>query len=217
MAGFNGKYFAAVRMCRLFWPCSRRRRARVVNIAGAAGRTPDAELPDRRLGQRRDDEFHQGLVGPRQARRRQRQRDPARHDRDRPGDGLCMKQRAAALNISIDEAKKQALAEGRRAADRHRRGYRGADAVPLLPGRAAYPGNADHGRRRRHRRDVVAFGADRRCTSVSALASFTPRAGRRWRAYASRMRGGGESCPSPRPSPRKPYRSNNATSSTCAE
>lgn len=40
--GFATKFFGAVRLCRLFWPMLKEAGGHVVNIAGGAGRTPDA-------------------------------------------------------------------------------------------------------------------------------------------------------------------------------
>ena len=40
--GFALKYYAAVRLCRLFWPMLKEREGHVVNIIGGAARTPDA-------------------------------------------------------------------------------------------------------------------------------------------------------------------------------
>ena len=40
--GFALKYFAAVRLCKLFWPMLKEREGHVVNIIGGAARTPDA-------------------------------------------------------------------------------------------------------------------------------------------------------------------------------
>jgi NAD(P)-dependent dehydrogenase (short-subunit alcohol dehydrogenase family) len=40
--GFALKYFACVRLCRLFWPMLKDAKGRVVNIIGGAARTPDA-------------------------------------------------------------------------------------------------------------------------------------------------------------------------------
>src|SRR5690349_4414328 len=40
--GFALKYFAAVRLCRLFWPMLKESGGHVVNIIGGAARTPDA-------------------------------------------------------------------------------------------------------------------------------------------------------------------------------
>ena len=40
--GFALKYFACVRLCKLFWPMLKEREGHVVNIIGGAARTPDA-------------------------------------------------------------------------------------------------------------------------------------------------------------------------------
>jgi NAD(P)-dependent dehydrogenase (short-subunit alcohol dehydrogenase family) len=42
--GFALKFFAAVRLCRLFWPMLREREGHVVNIIGGAARTPSADF-----------------------------------------------------------------------------------------------------------------------------------------------------------------------------
>jgi NAD(P)-dependent dehydrogenase (short-subunit alcohol dehydrogenase family) len=42
--GFALKYFACVRMSRLFWPMLRDAKGRVVNVVGGAARTPDAQF-----------------------------------------------------------------------------------------------------------------------------------------------------------------------------
>jgi 3-oxoacyl-[acyl-carrier protein] reductase len=42
--GFALKYFACVRLCRLFWPMLKQARGRVVNIVGYTARNPNPEL-----------------------------------------------------------------------------------------------------------------------------------------------------------------------------
>jgi NAD(P)-dependent dehydrogenase (short-subunit alcohol dehydrogenase family) len=42
--GFALKYFAAVRLCRLFWPLLKDARGNVINIIGGAARTPGADF-----------------------------------------------------------------------------------------------------------------------------------------------------------------------------
>ena len=82
--GFALKFFACVRLSRLFWPMltssqgprrqhHRRRRAEARR-----------RFPHRRLGQCGDGQFQQGAFGPRQERRRQRQRHPPGPHGDRP-------------------------------------------------------------------------------------------------------------------------------------
>ena len=82
--GFALKFFAAVRLTRLFWPLLKTAHGSVVNIVGGAARTPGPGVFDRRFGQRRHGQFHQGPGRARQPRRRQYQRHPSRPDPDRP-------------------------------------------------------------------------------------------------------------------------------------
>ena len=111
LAGFNGKYFAAVRMSRLFWPLLAKAEGSLVNIAGAAGRVPDANFLVGGSANAAMMNFTKGLSG-------LGKRDnvnvnvilPGMTETDRVMD--LMKQRSAALNISLDEAKKQALSKG---------------------------------------------------------------------------------------------------------
>jgi 3-oxoacyl-[acyl-carrier protein] reductase len=111
LAGFNGKYFAAVRMSRLFWPLLAKAEGSLVNIAGAAGRVPDANFLIGGSANAAMMNFTKGLSG-------LGKRDnvnvnvilPGMTETDRVMD--LMKQRSAALNISLDEAKKQALSKG---------------------------------------------------------------------------------------------------------
>jgi NAD(P)-dependent dehydrogenase (short-subunit alcohol dehydrogenase family) len=42
--GFALKYFAAVRLCRLFWPMLKEAHGNVINIIGGAARTPGADF-----------------------------------------------------------------------------------------------------------------------------------------------------------------------------
>ena len=42
--GFALKYFAAVRLCRLFWPLLKEAQGSIINIIGGAARTPGAEF-----------------------------------------------------------------------------------------------------------------------------------------------------------------------------
>jgi 3-oxoacyl-[acyl-carrier protein] reductase len=42
--GFALKYFAAVRLCKLFWPLLKTARGSIINIIGGAARTPGAEF-----------------------------------------------------------------------------------------------------------------------------------------------------------------------------
>jgi NAD(P)-dependent dehydrogenase (short-subunit alcohol dehydrogenase family) len=73
--GFALKFHAAVRLSRLFWPMHQYRRQRRSHAA--------ADLPHRRRGQRGAHQFLEGPCRPWQARRRECQRHPSRHDRDR--------------------------------------------------------------------------------------------------------------------------------------
>jgi NAD(P)-dependent dehydrogenase (short-subunit alcohol dehydrogenase family) len=42
--GFALKYFACVRLCRLFWPLLKAAQGHIVNVVGGAARTPEAEF-----------------------------------------------------------------------------------------------------------------------------------------------------------------------------
>ncbi|BAT58379.1 bacilysin biosynthesis oxidoreductase YwfH [Variibacter gotjawalensis] len=111
IAGFNGKYFAAVRMSRLFWPMLVAAKGSLVNIAGVAGRQPDPNFLVGGSANAAMINFSKGLAG-------QGKKDdvnvnvilPGITETDRVMD--LMKQRAAALNISMDEARKQTLTKG---------------------------------------------------------------------------------------------------------
>ena len=72
------KYYAAVRLTRLFWPLLKAAHGNIVNIIGGAARTPGAGFSHRRLGQCGLGEFRQGPHRARQPRRHQRQRHPSR-------------------------------------------------------------------------------------------------------------------------------------------
>ena len=87
--GFALKFFGCVRLCRLFWPQLKAAHGHVVNIIGGAARTPDPEFLIGGSVNAAMHNFTKGLCRAGQARRRQRQRDPARDDRNRAGRAAC--------------------------------------------------------------------------------------------------------------------------------
>jgi 3-oxoacyl-[acyl-carrier protein] reductase len=108
--GFSGKFFGAVRMCRLFWPLLKAAEGKIINIAGGAGRTPDFNFLIGGAANAAMLNFTKGLSG-------LGKKDgvnvnailPGMTETDRVMD--LIRQRATAMNISIDESRKQALAK----------------------------------------------------------------------------------------------------------
>lgn len=88
--GFALKFFAAMRLTKLFWPLLKELRGSIVNIIGGAARTPG---PDFLIGGAVNAamaNFAKGADRAGQSRRRQHQRHPSRFDADRPGrDAVC--------------------------------------------------------------------------------------------------------------------------------
>ena len=83
--GFALKFYAAVRLTRLFWPLLKQAHGSIVNIVGGAARTPG---PDFLIGGAVNAamaQFRQGPDRARQPRRHQHQRRASRADADRPG------------------------------------------------------------------------------------------------------------------------------------
>ena len=58
--GFALKFYSYVRLSRALWPLLKDAQGSVVNIIGGASKTPTRQLHDRRRGQRRDHQLHQG-------------------------------------------------------------------------------------------------------------------------------------------------------------
>jgi 3-oxoacyl-[acyl-carrier protein] reductase len=103
--GFGLKVFGAIRLCRLFWPMLKETEGHVINIAGGAGRTPDANFLVGGAANAAMMNFTKGLSG-------LGKRDgvnvncilPGMTETDRVMD--LIEQRAKATGTSIDEARK---------------------------------------------------------------------------------------------------------------
>ena len=108
--GFALKYFAAVRLSKLFWPMLKDARGPRRQHHRRRGAHARSAVPGRRLGECRLRELRQGARRPRQEGRRERQRDPSGHDRDRPHRQL-FEQRAAASGTTPEEIRKQTMAK----------------------------------------------------------------------------------------------------------
>src|SRR5262249_55359697 len=108
--GFALKYYACVRLCRLFWPMLREREGHVVNIIGGAARSPDALFLIGGSVNSAMANFSKGLsvLG---------KKDGVNVNVIHPGmtetDRITtlLEQRAKANGITPDEARKQALAK----------------------------------------------------------------------------------------------------------
>lgn len=106
--GYAVKFYGAVRLCRLFWPMLKAAQGKVVNIAGGAGRTPDPSFLIGGSVNAAMLNFTKGLSG-------LGKKDgvnvnailPGMTETDRVMD--LIRQRATALNISIEESRKLAL------------------------------------------------------------------------------------------------------------
>ena len=109
--GFALKFLGAVRLTRLFWPLLKAAEGHVVNIIGGAARTVEPEFLIGGSVNAAMRKLRQGPVQARHARRRQRQRHPSRHDRDRAARKHCCQQRAAAQGKPVEELRADALAK----------------------------------------------------------------------------------------------------------
>ena len=87
--GFALKYFAAVRLTRLFWPLLKAAQGHVVNIVGGAARSPEPEFLVGSSVNAAVRQLLQGAVEARHARRHQRQCDPSRQYRNRAPGGAA--------------------------------------------------------------------------------------------------------------------------------
>ena len=108
--GFALKYFACVRLSKLFWPMLKEREGHVVNIIGGAARTPDPLFLVGGSVNAAMANFSKGLSG-------LGKKDGVNVNVIHPGltetDRVTMllQQRAAASGITPDEARKQAMAK----------------------------------------------------------------------------------------------------------
>jgi 3-oxoacyl-[acyl-carrier protein] reductase len=108
--GFALKYYACVRLCRLFWPMLKEREGHVVNIIGGAARTPDALFLIGGSVNSAMANFSKGLSG-------LGKKDGVNVNVIHPGmtetDRITtlLQQRAQASGITPEEARKQALAK----------------------------------------------------------------------------------------------------------
>ena len=108
--GFALKYFACVRLCKLFWPMLKAREGHVVNIIGGAARTPDALFLIGGSVNSACANFSKGLAG-------LGKRDGVNVNVIHPGmtetDRITtlLQQRAQASGITPDEARKEMLAK----------------------------------------------------------------------------------------------------------
>lgn len=108
--GFALKYFACVRLCKLFWPMLKEREGHVVNIIGGAARTPDPLFLVGGSVNSAMANFSKGLSG-------LGKRDGVNVNVIHPGltetDRVTtlLQQRAQASGITPDEARKQAMAK----------------------------------------------------------------------------------------------------------
>jgi NAD(P)-dependent dehydrogenase (short-subunit alcohol dehydrogenase family) len=108
--GFALKYYACVRLCRLFWPMLAAREGHVINIIGGAARTPDALFLIGGSVNAAIANFSKGLSG-------LGKKDGVNVNVIHPGltetDRVItlMQQRAQANGITPDEARKQVMAK----------------------------------------------------------------------------------------------------------
>ena len=145
--GFALKYFACMRLCKLFWPMLKGREGHVVNIIGGAARTPDA------LFLSADRSMPRWRISPRgfpSSARRTASTSTSIHPGLTETDRVItlMQQRAQANGITPDEARKQVMAK-----DGLRRIGQPEDVAELAlflcqRARAAHPGRRHRGRRR---------------------------------------------------------------------
>src|SRR6185369_10852592 len=108
--GFALKYFACVRLCKLFWPMLKEAEGHVVNIIGGAARTPDALFLIGGSVNSAMANFSKGLAG-------LGKKDGVNVNVIHPGmtetDRIVtlLQQRAQASGITPDEARKQVMAK----------------------------------------------------------------------------------------------------------
>jgi 3-oxoacyl-[acyl-carrier protein] reductase len=108
--GFDLKFFACVRLCRLFWPMLRTAQGGVVNIIGGAARTPDPEFLVGGSVNAAMANFTKGLSG-------LGKRDGVNVNAILPGlteterVQTLFEQRAAATGVTVEEARRSAIAK----------------------------------------------------------------------------------------------------------
>ena len=108
--GFDLKFFACVRLCRLFWPMLRTAQGVVVNIIGGAARTPDPEFLVGGSVNAAMANFTKGLSG-------LGKRDGVNVNAILPGlteterVQSLFEQRAAATGVTVEEARRNAIAK----------------------------------------------------------------------------------------------------------
>ena len=108
--GFALKYFACVRLCKLFWPMLKAREGHVVNIIGGAARTPDALFLIGGSVNSACANFSKGLAGlGKQDGVNVNVIHPGMTETDRIT--TLLQQRAQASGITPDEARKEMLAK----------------------------------------------------------------------------------------------------------
>jgi len=108
--GFSLKFFACVRLTRLFWPLLKQAQGHVVNIIGGAARTPDPEFLIGGSVNSAMANFSKGIAG-------LGKRDGINVNVIHPGltetarVGQLFRQRAEAMGISSDEVRARAIAK----------------------------------------------------------------------------------------------------------
>jgi len=108
--GFALKYFACVRLCKLFWPMLKAQEGHVVNIIGGAARTPDALFLIGGSVNSACANFSKGLAGlGKQDGVNVNVIHPGMTETDRIT--TLLQQRAQASGITPDEARKEMLAK----------------------------------------------------------------------------------------------------------
>ena len=154
--GFALKYFACVRLSKLFWPMLKAAEGRVVNIIGGAARTPDPLFLVGGSVNAAMANFSKGLAG-------LGKRDGVNVNVIHPGTTETDRIRqlfAAACRGDRRHAGGHPQAdhgEGRPAPDRPAGGRGRTRAVPVLGACAAHPGRCHRGRRRADDRAVLAY------------------------------------------------------------
>ena len=148
MDGYALKFFACVRMCRLFWPMLKAAQGHVVNIGGGAARSPGADFTIGGSVNAAMGNFSKGLsqLG---------KQDGVNVNVIHPGATETERferiDRAALEGVGQDRSRSCAKRPPPRTAPPPRQagGHRRADAVPVLGKGAPHPGHRDRGRWRR--------------------------------------------------------------------
>ena len=200
--GFALKFFACVRLSRLFWPMLTSSKGHVVNIIGGAARTPGADFLIGGSVNAAMANFSKGLsVLGKSAGVNVNAIHPGRTATDRTAD--LFRQRADGARRHSRRDRGGGSRQGRSPADRPARGYRRAGPLSLLGGGPPHPGHRPSPSTAARRRALLAAGHWPQALQAPSVAIVFPDVQIRSDGFmtgpAQRAHIPGDEPPSPRP------------------